>query len=250
MAGLDEAVGVSVETALEWFARDVVQDVIGENFGFKVRDGTGLRGGTIRGVANDKDVRVGFGLQGVLVGGDKVEFIAEAGAFDHGVAHIGRDGDQKIVRDLLFVPRNDGFFVGIHTGDGEVVDNGNTFLVEKFAENSGGDGFGESAGHRGDVDDLSLVTQAHFLKPRIGEKAILQRSDGALDRHLTDVDDEATALPRLQTFGEGFSAFKGVKLVDVYPPVGTVGHAFDLFRRRMDAGGNDQNVIGQRRPVF
>ena len=243
VAGFDEAVGVAVEAAAEGLAGDEVKDILGEDLGFEVRDRSGFGSRAIGGVADDEDVGVGFALQGVLVGRDVVEFVAEAGAVDHFRTHVWWDGDQQVVGDLFFVPGDDGFLFGVDAGDGEVVDHGNTFFVEQAGEDAGGDGFGEGAGHRGDVDDFRFLAQALFLQPGIGEEGELERGHGALDRHFTDVDDKAPALPGLQALGQCLGAFKGVELVHVFAPI-AVDHAFDLFGCGMDAGGDDQDVVG------
>ena len=243
VAGLDEAVGVSVETAAQRLAGDEMEDVFGQDLGLEVGDGAGFGGRAIGGVADDEDVGVGFRLQGVLVGRDAVEFVAEAGALDHFRAHVGRHGDQQVVGDFLLVPRDDGFFLRIDPGDGEVVDDGNAFFLEQFAQDAGGDGLGEGAGHRGHVGDLCFVAQSLLFQPRVGEEAELERGHGAFDRHLTDVDDEFAAWPGLQALGEGFRTFKGVELVDVFAPV-AVDHSFHLIGGGVDAGGDDEDVVG------
>ena len=76
--GLDEAVGVAVEPRLERFAGQEPAHVADEGLALEVGDRTGLGGGNVGGVADDEDVRRGLRLQGVLVGGDEVELVAEA----------------------------------------------------------------------------------------------------------------------------------------------------------------------------
>ena len=77
--GLDEAVGVPVEARLERLAGEETAHVADEGLALEVRHRAGLRRGNVRGVADDEDVRRGFRLQRVLVGGHEVELVAEPG---------------------------------------------------------------------------------------------------------------------------------------------------------------------------
>ncbi len=76
--GLDEAVGVPVETGLERLAGEEPAHVADERLALEVGDRTGLGRRHVGGVTDDEDVRCGLRLQGVLVGGNEVELVAQA----------------------------------------------------------------------------------------------------------------------------------------------------------------------------
>ena len=70
-SGLDEAVGVPVERALERLAGEEAADVLGERVGLEVRDRARLRGREVRRVADREHVGRGLRLQRVRVGRDE-----------------------------------------------------------------------------------------------------------------------------------------------------------------------------------
>ncbi len=78
VTGLDEAVGVTVETGLERLAGQVVDHVGDQGLTLEVGDRPGLGGRHVRGVADHEDVRCGLGRQGVLVGGHEAQLVAQA----------------------------------------------------------------------------------------------------------------------------------------------------------------------------
>ena len=100
-AGLDEAVGVTVEGGVQRLAGQEPLDVLDEDLAFEVGDRPGLRGGQVGGVADGEDVRRGLGLQRVRVGHDEVEGVAQAGGVgDVGRAAVHGDDDGEIEGDL------------------------------------------------------------------------------------------------------------------------------------------------------
>ena len=81
-----------------------------------------------------------------------------------------------------------------------------------------GDRLGERAVQRGHEDELGAVAQAVLAQPVVGEEGELQRRDGALDGHLGDVDDQASALEGGEVVAQRERAVEGVELVDAPVP--------------------------------
>ncbi len=76
---LDEAVRVTVETVLEWLAREESPDVVRQHLGLEVRDGARLRRRHVRRVADREDVLLRRRLQCSRIGRNEAEVVPEPG---------------------------------------------------------------------------------------------------------------------------------------------------------------------------
>ena len=105
---------------------------------------------------------------------------------------------------------------------------------------------GEGAFQRRGVDDLDLIAHPLLCEERVSEEGELQRSHRALDGHLGDVDDEATALPCLEFVAQRHSALEGVELMDALAPHLRVIHPRRLIGARRRTRRDDEVVVRQR----
>src|SRR5947209_15997192 len=80
-----------VEARLERLTGDEAANVRNKRLTLEVRDRAGLRCGNVGGVADHKDVRGRFGLQGVLVSGNEVQLVAQT----RRPTNIGGTGVQR-----------------------------------------------------------------------------------------------------------------------------------------------------------
>ena len=173
-----------------------------------------------------------------------VELVTEAGAGHEVGAHVERDGHQLVVGDLALVVGDEHLPVLVDPLDHEVRLDDDALLLEQRAEGLARDRLGERAVERGDKDDLGAVAKAAPGEEVVGEEGELQRCDGALDRHLGDVHDEATAAEACQPVAQGERALVGVELADLVVPL-RAERAGDLVGARRGAGGDDQLVVGK-----
>ena len=203
-------------------------------------DRAGLGGLQGAPVAEDEDVGVLEAAHRVLVAGDEVHLVAEAGAGDVVRAHVERDRDEQVVRHAAVVVGDELLGVRVDALDGEVGLHVDVAVGEHAAELAGGDGLGEGAVQRGDVDDLDLLARPALPEPRVGQERELQRRDRALDRHVGDVDDEASAPEHAQGLAQGDAVLEVVEVVDVLRVL-----AGRLVGAGLDAGGDDERVVGE-----
>ncbi len=85
-------------------------------------------------------------------------------------------------------------------------------------------------------------------KNESARKVNSKRRDRALDGHVHDVHDQASAFPGLELLAKRCRAFVGVELVDALAPLALI-HAGGLGWSRRRAGGDDQLVVLEHRAV-
>ena len=201
------------------------EQVLREDVSLEMGHRSGLRGGQVGGVAEHEDVVFHLRTQGVFVGGNEVEFISEARAFDRIIALVGRDGDKQIVGHLTIIPGHDLVGLGVYRTDIEVRREMDVFAFEKVPQKFGGLGLGEGSGQRGHEVDFDFAAHSFFGEPPVGEEGKFQRCDGALDRHFRDVDHQTPSLPRLQVARQRHGSIEGVEIEDVPSPA-VAGQSF------------------------
>ena len=169
--------------------------------------------------------------------------VAQVRAVDHRGAEVGRDRAQQVVVDGAAVERADQPLVGVDGGRREVRHDPDALLVGDLGQDAVRVGLRERAGVRRDQRDLDAVADALLAEVVVGEERELERRDGALDRHLADVDDE----PAFLHAGDGLPhRERPVERVErVHAAVAHhARHAFDLLRRRAAAERADQEIVG------
>ena len=93
-------------------------------------------------------------------------------------------------------------------------------VLEHRSEAGGCDGLGERSVERRHEDDLDAVAEAALTQPRLGQERELQWGDGALDRHLGDVHDQASVVQALERDRKRLGTLEGVEVEDAPPPLG------------------------------
>ena len=219
------------------------EDVHGE-----VGDRTGLRGLQRAGVAEHVDVRVREAAHGVLVAGHEVQLVAKAGPGDVVGAHVQRHGDQKVETDPPAVEGDQFRRVVVDVLDGEVGFQRDLAVDEGRGEFARGHRLGERAVERGDVGDFRALPDAVLPQPVVGEEGELHRRNRALDRHLGDVHDQASAPEAAHRLGQRLGAGQAVELVHLLAPELAL-HAGGGVRAGGDAGGDHEHVVGQQASV-
>ncbi len=179
-------------------------DVAGQDLAFEVGDRAGLGSAHVGGVADDEDVRAGLGLQGVLVGRDEAERVAEAWrAADVGLAAVHGHRHGQVEADLAAVEGDEPAAVGVDLAGVELGDQLDALVVEHAAQLAVADGLGERAVQRGDEGHLDPVADPALAEVPVGQEAELDRGDRALDRHVDDVHRDPAAVEPRQRVPQG-----------------------------------------------
>ena len=116
--------------------------------------------------------------------------------------------------------------------------------LEHRAEVFSGDRLGEGTIEWSHVDEFDLVADALLGEEGVGEEHELHRCDRALDRHLDDVGDEATARPVGELLRERRRTVQGVEVVN-RRSVFVAVEAFGLVPARVGARGDHELVVGE-----
>jgi hypothetical protein len=82
----------------------------------------------------------------------------------------------------------------------------------------------------------------------VGQEAELQRCDGALDRHVDHVHHDPTALEVVELRRQNSGPFEVVEREDPLHPA-RPGETFSLLGYEPGAGGHDEDVVAEHRPV-
>src|SRR6266540_7572184 len=137
----------------------------------------------------------------------------------------------------------------IDTANGEIVHDFDLLFLEQVSQHLGSNQLGERAGQGRYKNQLRLVAQAALRQPPVGQKSKLQRRHWALDWQFGNVDDQPATLPAFERATQRRRPFKGVEIEDALSPV-AVKHALGLVRRRLGAGRDDEDVVGELAAVF
>ena len=239
-----------VEAGVQLVPGEEPGDVAREDLALEVRDRTGLRRRERRGVADDEDVRAGLGLQGVRVGRDEPELVPQP----RRVLHIGRSAvqghhDRQVEGDLPPVVGDQAFPGAVHLAGVELGHQLDVLLRQQPGQGPGGDGLGERAVQGGDISQLDLVADTAFGEEPVGEEAELERGDRALDRQVDHVHHEPSRGEPGQRGLQGHGPFVVVEGMHRVAPAGA-GQPFGLLGHQARAGGDHQDVVGQRRAVL
>src|SRR6267154_1368579 len=89
VARFDKAIRMAVKVLFQRLAPHEMQDILGQHLSFEVRNGPRLGCRHIGSVTNDKNILMRFGLERVRIRGDKIKLVAQSGALDDGVTHVG-----------------------------------------------------------------------------------------------------------------------------------------------------------------
>ncbi len=182
-------------------------------------------------------------LQRPRVGERVAGAVAQVRAVDHRRPEVGRDRAQQVVVDGAAVERADQPLVGVDGGRGEVRHDPDALLVGDLRQDAVRIGLRERSGIRRDQRDLDAVAEALLAKVPVGEKGELERRDGALDRHLADVDDQASLAHAGDRLAHRQRAVERVERVHA-AMAHRARHALDLLRRGAAAHRADQEVVG------
>lgn len=186
----------------------------------------------------------------MLVDRYEVELVAQSGAPHEAGSHVQGNRDQQVEGDSPLVVGGQLTGVGVDVLDEEVGLQLDVPLAEQRAQPGGRDRLGERVGQRRHEGELDIVAYAQRPQVRISKESELQRSHGAFDRHLDDVDDEPSAgagEPR-QRLAQGKRTVQCVELMDRLAPQ-RAEHAGRLVGARLCAGRDDEEVIAERAAI-
>ena len=260
-AGLDEAVGVAVESGGQRLPGQEAADIAGQDVALEVGDGTRLGRRHVGRVAQGKHIGLGCRLERARVNRDEAEFVTEPGrVLDIGGPAVQRDDHGQVERHHALVigdqpacrmmPRRacpDGARLdGAGVELGHQVD---ALVRQQAAELLIADGFGEGAIQGRDVGQVHPVADAPLAEVIVGQEAELQRRDRAFNRHVDHVDYEPAAAEPLERAVQGHGTVGGVESEDVAHPPGT-GEPFGLPGQQARTGGDHQDVVAEHGPVI
>ncbi len=115
---------------------------------------------------------------------------------------MGRYHDREIEADLAFVVGHQLSAGTVDLPGIELGDELDAAFLEHPPQAVARHGLGERAVERRDEGDLHPVAHLLLAEVPVGQEAELEGSDWALDRHLDDVHDEATALEEFEPLRE------------------------------------------------
>ncbi len=156
-----------------------------------------------------------------------------------------RDHGGDVEGDLAAVVADEPPAFAVDFAGVEVGDDLDVALREHPTEVLRGDRLGERSVERGDVDDVDLVADATLGEVPVGQEAELERRDRALDRHVDDVDDEATPVEGGQRRAESGGTLGRVEGERALHPAGA-GKALGLLGHHPRARRDDQHVVVER----
>ena len=212
-------------------------------------DRAGLRRRQVGGVTDGEDVRRNLGLERVRIGDDEVEGVAQPGRVgDVGGAAVDRDDDGEIEGDLPAVVADEPPTAAVDLAGVELGDQLDAPLLEHPAQRLRRRRLGEGAVQRSDVRQLDLVADPALAEVPVGQEAELERRHRALDRQVDHVDHDPAPLEPVERRGEGGGTVEVVEREDLLHPT-RPRQPVGLLRNEAGAGGDDEDVVVERRPV-
>ena len=112
----------------------------------------------------------------------------------------------------------------------------------------GGDGLRERRVERRGKDEVDPVPDSALPEVPLGEERELERRDRALDRHVDEVDHDASAVEALERRRERRGSLRGIEGKGALVPAGA-GEPLRLLRLQTRSRGDDEHVVGEDRAV-
>jgi hypothetical protein len=113
----------------------------------------------------------------------------------------------------------------------------------------GGDRLSEGTVERCRVDEFGSPADAALAQVPVGEEGKLERSNGTLDRHVNEIDDEASPLEALERVVQAGCSLGGVEgeraLVPARPR-----QTLRLLRLEAHTARDNEHVVRERRAVI
>ena len=159
-----------------------------------------------------------------------------------------RDGDEQVEVEHAAVVGGERAPDAVDLAGVELGDELDLLLGQQAGQVLGGDRLREGAVERCRVDELGAVADPALAEVPVGEEGELERRDRALDRHVDEVHDEATAVEALERSLQRLGALGAVEGEHALVPA-RVGQALGLLRLQAHAGRDDEHVVREHRAV-